>query len=192
MSWSDDSSQITVPALAERARHALCPTRFPDAFTVTHVDLEPTVPVGEQRGYRIVLAKSVVKFLSEPRARPTVPPPSTNLTEFVEMVLVPTGQEPATGLAARIPWSAFKSMYHLQTVDMGTGLGFRWFGRMNLWEQDDLRERLGLVGGDDRRALAEGGLAIEDPGQMTRNSMRSRMSRFTRPEPSTQRAGNTR
>jgi hypothetical protein len=63
---------------------------------------------------------------------------------------------------------------------MGTGLGFHWFGRMHLWEQDDLRERLALVGGDDRRDLAVAGASVKDEGRMTANSMACRMDRFNK------------
>jgi len=150
----------------------------PDAFAVHHVDSEPTVAINQWNAYRIVISKLVRKDLPNPNPSPRGPTPFTNLTEFVEIVLVPMNQHSPPDLTARIPWSDFNSMYHVQSVDMGTGFGFRWFGRMNLWEQDDMRERLGLVGGDNRRALAEQGLTVQDKGNMTRNSMQCRMRRF--------------
>ena len=50
---------------------------------------------------------------------------------------------------------------------------------MHLWEQDDVRERLGLGGGDDRYNLAVVGGSMKDEGGMTAHSMASRMNRFT-------------
>ena len=182
---------LPVPALAERVRRALCPTQRPGYYAIEYVDARPSVSVEGREGHRTVLSVQFVKYLpdSHPRAMqarsPQGPdagtvhaPPAVNVKEFVELVVFPLGDRDCHGFAGLVPWSGFTSMYHLQSVDMGTGLGYHWFGRMHLWEQDCLRERLGLTGGDDRLELARQGLAVKDQGGMTANSMRALLRRF--------------
>jgi len=167
--------------IAEQARRSICPSRFPNQSPVEHVDSDPAVHVGEKGeffGYRIILSIIVDKPLPEPYPSPDMPGPALPVKEYLEIVVFPADQSVPPDTKDTIKWLGFESKYHLQTVDMGLGFGFHWFGRLHLWEQDDLRERLGLVGGEDRQALAKAGLAIKDPGGMTANSFACRMNRF--------------
>jgi hypothetical protein len=176
---SKESWSLVGPKLAEQVRLALCPTQRTNAFTVEYIDSAPSVEVGLGRsGCRIVLAQEVFKHLTDPDPSPTRSAPSLRIREYIEVVVFPEHHGLPTNSCDLIPWSGFTSFYHLQPVNMGTGFGFHWFGRMHLWEQDDLRERLGLVGGDDRHALAVAAGSVKDDGRMTANSMAFRMDRF--------------
>jgi len=167
-----------VHILAEQARQALHPPAKPLQCKITHLDTNASISIEGYHGYRIVFSEYFTKYLPDPDPSPIRLSPSTNIEEFIEIVLFPLEDETPSGFANLIPWSGFESMYHVQPVDMGDGFGFHWFGRMHLWDQDDLRERLGLIGGDNRRELATVGLSIKDPGNMTANSMACRMDRF--------------
>lgn len=176
---SKEKWSVTGPKLAELARLALCPTQATNAFTIEYVDRAPFVEVGLARsGNRIVFSKEVIRDLTDPDPSPRRAPPMVRIREYIEIVVFPITEQVPADARDTIPWSGFTSFYHVQPVDMGTGFGFRWFGRMHLWEQDDLRERLRLLDGEDRHALAVAGGSVKDDGHMTANSMACRMDRF--------------
>jgi len=178
---SKENWALAGPELAEYARLALCPAQVTNAFTVEYIDSGPSVEIGLGRvGCRIVLGEHFYKYLTDPNPSCRRAGPALSVKEYIEFVVFPEHLELPTNCCALIPWSGFTSFYHMQPVDMGTGFGFHWFGRMHLWEQDDLRERLGLIGGDDRLALAVAGGSVKDNGGMTANSMACRMDRFKR------------
>lgn len=168
----------TPTTVAESIRRVLCPTQRPDSFKVKHVDTNASVSIDERMGYLIIISKQVPMCLPEANPSPTRSPPSMDVTEYSEIILFPVDQILPNDLTNRLPWVGFTSIYNVQAVDMGTGLGYHWFGRMNLWEQDDIRERLHLNGGDNRQELANHGLSVKDRGRMTANSMACRMDRF--------------
>lgn len=174
----------TIAEVAEKARQAMCPSERPDYFKLALCDDSPTVCVGNTNGYRMVLSWRVAlpgpgSYQQAICSRRTTEKVDIEYEEyFLEIILFPQASDLAEDVAKRIPWVGFESKHHVEAVDMGTGYGFRWFGRMNLWSQDDLRERLGLIGGGNRADLAARGLAIRDKGTCTANSMRSRMGRF--------------
>jgi len=177
--FSKENWSLAGPRLAEYARLALCPTQATNASTVEYIDSAPSVEVGlERSGCRIVLAKNEYRYLTDPHPSSRHAGPALAVKEYIEFVVFPEHQALPTNSCDLISWSGFTSFYHLQPVDMGTGFGFHWFGRMHLWEQDDLRERLRLVGGDDRHALAVAAGSVKDEGGMTANSMACRMDRF--------------
>jgi hypothetical protein len=61
---------------------------------------------------------------------------------------------------------------------MGTGHGYRWFGKTNIFWQEMLREKMNLSGGDDPVQLLDEGLHVNDVGGMTRNSIPQLLSKY--------------
>lgn len=167
--------------LVNRIKHALCPEMVPDFMAIEYFDDELSVHLlGDLKniGFQIVLSEKAEFFLSEPNPDPHRFPKGMEVKEYIEIILVPLSFEVPEDICQRLPWADFTSVYHLHIVDMGTGHGFRWYGRLHLWEQDDLRERLKLVGGQDRKALMEFAQKVNDRGGMTRNSVNGRMDRL--------------
>jgi hypothetical protein len=168
--WKDVSAEI-----AEQARIALCPTLHPESYRVEYVDAGPSVWVGTAGGFRIVISKEFDWDLDDPFPSPTRRNPFIRVREYIELVVFYSDQALPIDVKERIGWSGFTSRFYLEPVDMGSSKEFRWFGRMHLWEQEDLRGRLHLVGGDDRLALAHKGRSVKDRGGMTSNSMEMRL-----------------
>ncbi|NQU19976.1 MAG: hypothetical protein HQ567_01740 [Candidatus Nealsonbacteria bacterium] len=147
-------------------------------WEVVECDRRPGVDVGSHRGYRMVLRKGRLELLSPPRQQKAAVgiggrPPGDFITvyTYAEFVLFPAGEELPPEVCEKIPWQDVTQEHFVKAVDLGTGRGLRWFGRMPLYWQEFLRDKLKLQGGDDRLALLTEGLFVEDKGGMTANSM---------------------
>lgn len=170
--------------LVNKIRLALCPTMVPNYIEIEHVDSELSVRFSGTYcpiGYQIVLSEKNEFYLSEATLDPHKFPTPFKVKEYIEIILIPENISIPEDAANILQWVDFVSIFHLQVVDMGLGYGFHWFGRVHLWEQDDIRERLRLVGGQDRLQLMEMGMKIRDRGGMTSNSMKCRLDRVKKP-----------
>lgn len=171
---------LPIAELAERIRQALCPGNDPRFYRTEYFDRRPSVNLkgeGLWRGYRLVFSSEVDVYLTDEDPRPDRLPDPFPIREYVEVVLFPETPDLPAGTRDAILWTGFTSLTFVKAVDMGTGLGCHWYARMHLWEQEDLRWRLRLQGGDDRHALAREAQGIRDRGGMTRNSMVGRVDR---------------
>ncbi|NQU20499.1 MAG: HEAT repeat domain-containing protein [Candidatus Nealsonbacteria bacterium] len=73
----------------------------------------------------------------------------------------------------KLSWAEWEDTdgHFVKTVDLGTGLGRRWFVRTTLVWQDRLRTELKLTGGDDPIRLLAEGLLVKDKGTNTASSV---------------------
>lgn len=92
-----------------------------------------------------------------------VPPPTHPVhTEFFAV------REGQTRTLSGLPWGQDpRPFYHTERVDLGTWNGRHWFADIGLYDQANLRKKLGFQGGDDRLALLIKGLGIQDPVSVT-------------------------
>ena len=149
-------------------------------WEVVRCDREASVQVGPRRGYRMVLRKAEpgwggpgnpVQGVAAPTPGAVRQNGSPEFVTHAELVLVPVAADLPERLAKKTPWQKLPQTWHVQPVDMGEGMGFRWFARTTLYWQEWLREKLKLKGGDGRLALLAEGLFIEDKGSNTANSV---------------------
>ena len=68
------------------------------------------------------------------------------------------------------------SQYHRERAFLGKDRGYAWFGWMPIYEWIRLQTELHLTAGDDPLAGAARGLAVEDQGSMTANSVEGYLS----------------
>jgi hypothetical protein len=139
---------------------------------VYHIDPLPSVEVGGQRGYRIVLRQT----WKEPRPGDERQLPPTEeelkdpafranwLTKHADwhFVLVPVGKEKLPDDAKRdILWPVPDEKEFRLPIALGEGHGFAWFTYTSLPMQHFVREQLKLTGGDDPLQLALLGLSFQ-------------------------------
>lgn len=147
------------------------PFSLPDnhGSLIHHVDQQPSVEVGGQRGYRIVLRTSW-------RDAPADYAPQQQQTDGAEekrlalaakqgnwatkhadwhFVLVPLGDKKLPDDAKRdILWNVPDEKEFRLPVALGEGGGFAWFTFTSVLEQHFVRKKLQLTGGDDPLQLA--------------------------------------
>jgi len=108
-----------------------------------HCDRTPTVRIDGVAGYRVVLQWDGA--------------PPYYAQDPIELVLFPDHSEVKGALKARI-WPDARTEGGRLPVYMGVGHGYHWFGYTTAMLQDNLRERMGLTGGEDRlQLLMDGG-----------------------------------
>jgi len=135
------------------------------------VDKQPTVILNGDRGYHLVLRRSWKHYLEASLQQLATAqregPFEMRHTDW-EFVLFPlqTRKKPAT-LMAQINWQRSKSPWHTRNIWMGQGHGYSWFTHSTIFDQEFVRDKLSLSGGDDRIRLAIDGMMIEDEGTMT-------------------------
>lgn len=168
-------SFLAVGASAAQVKEALAAVRaIVPEWAVVQADAEPSVTIGNVRGHRLILRQDVKEYTSIPQQQKAALAagepdwPHVIVHNHIELVLIPAASPVIDG--AKVPWRDFQQQYHVQAVDMGTGMGFRWLGKMSLWDQDRIRETLKLEGGEDRLELAMAGLKIKDKGSCTANT----------------------
>lgn len=149
---------------------------FPDWKIIQCVQ-SPTVQLGAYKAYRLVLQKSRKEYLDLPQQGPSNPA-DYDKYKFVlrywhiDLVVFPENlKELPSQIKDKISWLKLEQEQFVKPVYMGKGLGFEWFVNMTLYDQEYLRDKLGLEGGDDRLQLLVDGLFVEDKGSWTRNSV---------------------
>jgi beta-lactamase regulating signal transducer with metallopeptidase domain len=136
-------------------------------------DEEPSVVVGNDRGYRIVLRRTwqTPKGPIPQQVRSPMVGPFEEHHEDWEFALFPLPHESTpAALKQSVKWRKSDSPYETRDVWLGEGLGYAWFTRGTLFGQGVLRQSLALQGGDDPIQLAVDGLQVEDEGTNTANS----------------------
>ncbi len=149
-------------------------------WSVHHIDEEPSVAVDGQLGYRIVLRFAWKEPPPGTPPRQQVAAPSrgaddpASVTKYTDwhFVLVRASDARLSAEAKReILWHVPDEREFRLPVALGEGHGFLWFSYVSIPMQHFVREQLTLAGGDDRLQLALRGLAVEDEGMNTRNSV---------------------
>jgi len=151
----------------------------PGKWEVVHYDERPTVKVDGHRGYRIVLRTGGKRLSYQdlwhqfPSPRGTADGekvPSVMKYSHCDLVLFPSAESVSGQMKGRIPWLDVEQEYYTVAAHLGEGDRYIWFGRTSIFTQHWLREKMGLVGGDDPLRLAAYGLTVRDDGNCTANS----------------------
>ncbi|MCP4612773.1 MAG: hypothetical protein GY845_29100 [Planctomycetes bacterium] len=152
----------------ERSSWAKAVARALPGWEIIQCDQQPTVSVDSHKGHRLLLRISHKKYLDPPQ-RPLPPDhPTMKKLKFVikyshvDLVLFPLDEDLSVDIKENIPWDDVEQQHFVKPVNMGQGMGFTWFGRTAISLQEDLRQKLGLKGGDDRLQLLTEGLGIVD------------------------------
>lgn len=129
---------------------------------IRHCDPEPKLRVGEQRGFLLQLAEGDLALFDEASVA-DLDVPAALWPDYVIIDGVwqaPLRHPPDPTLNPYMPTHIH---FHFLPVAhfMGATCGFRWYGNLPLATADVLRERLGLVGGDDRLELIRHTEAVE-------------------------------
>jgi len=147
-----------------------------DTIEAVQCDSQPSVTVGHLKGYRVLVRlarRECVNCAQQQQVQPRSKG-SQRLEEarqrevyitkasHVDLVLFPAEQLVPRDTRARIPWKTVEQEYYAKPVCMGQGWGYTWFARTTIPWQEQIRERLGLTGGDDRLSLLAEGLAVKD------------------------------
>ena len=140
-------------------------------------DDQPSVSINGCRGFRIMLRRTWKEFTGAAQQRASVSPdpdaPVINHDVDWEFVLFPQQAGDVTAdFKSRISWDDNNSPYHTRDIYLGEGHGYYWFSRSTLFDQENVRTKLGLHGGDDRIQQLVDGLTIRDAGTMTSNTCR--------------------
>ena len=141
-------------------------------FEVERCDAAASLAVGPHHAYRIVLRHAekehvgpVGQFVTFPDNRPVVIRyRRVELAAFTDDALTPEE-------SGRIAWQTWddEQPYFKKAVHLGRGMGLDWYARATLSDQEMLRERLALEGGDDRLALLTDAIFVQDKGSFTHN-----------------------
>jgi len=178
---ADEAPSAKPPAELEKAVAQLKAVLRPGQGQVHHVDAEPTVAIGEMRGYRVVVRNTWKEhtYPVQQQAAAAGRGPGEDGRPFVtkhshwNFVLFPAGAKLPADAAKKISWpeadDRVKS-FHLP-VALGEGYGCIWFSNTTIYHQHFLRDQLKLAGGDDRIQLLVRGLSVKDEGTATRNSV---------------------
>lgn len=148
-------------------------------WDVVQCDREPGVRVGATQGRRMLLRRTRREFIGalSQTAGSAPTPDGTNEDQFVthfthvDLVVFPANEDLPQDAAGKTPWRDVEQEHFVRAVDMGEGMGFRWFARTTLYWQEQIRDKLDLDGGEDRLQLLAGGLFVEDNGHHTANSV---------------------
>ena len=164
------------PAWADAVAEAL------PRWEIIQCDQQPSVSVGEHRGYRLLLRMSWKEEINPSQQsrdeRELKEGEYVVKYSHVDLVLFPATDDLPDDMTKKVPWKEAEQQHFVKPIDLGTGLGMRWFARTTLYLQDDLRQKLALQGGDDPIGLLVEGLFVQDRGTCTANSMPSRLARF--------------
>ncbi|MBN2475033.1 MAG: M56 family metallopeptidase [Pirellulales bacterium] len=141
-------------------------------------DEEPSLQVGTGRGSRLLLRHGRRELIQPAQQQAALALPGQLRDEdfrmvpsHIDIVVFPETAALPEDAKQQIPWQEVGQEWHVRPVDLGTGLGHRWFARTTIFWQEQLRENLKLQGGDDRLQLIAEGLAIRDQGDCTANSL---------------------
>ncbi|MCA9265785.1 MAG: hypothetical protein KDA60_18110 [Planctomycetales bacterium] len=158
-----------------------------ESWTVHHCDRQPSVRIDKYAGYRVTLRQTWREYTDVPQQKAEVQPAGPFKLRHADwqFVLFPdesgkAGLTAATRdrLMAHITWDESPSRYHNRSVFMGRGLGYLWFSRATLFDQEWVRSNFDLQGGDDRIPLLTDGLTIDDEGAMTSNSCQHALAKY--------------
>lgn len=143
-------------------------------WELLHADAQPSVSVDGFEGYRIAVRRPFFEPLHaeiQQKAEVALPDSIRRNVDW-EIVVIPLGDAAVPDeLKSRIDWQPSSNPHHTRDVSLGKGYGYAWFTHATLIDQDLLRRRLGLEGGDDPLQLAADGLLIKDAGMNTANSV---------------------
>jgi len=151
---------------------------FPQWETV-RCDRSPSVQIGSARGYRLLLRQGRREYTGQPMQQKASPAAEGEIDEndfrtvysHIDVVVFPLNEKLPEKATQAIAWEDVEQEWYVRGVDLGSGHGYRWFTRTTLFWQEDLRTKLGLIGGDDRLQLLIDGLLTKDRGDCTANSL---------------------
>ncbi|MFA6186609.1 MAG: hypothetical protein WC770_05280 [Phycisphaerae bacterium] len=178
----DEKQKDASDANTERPAWANAAAKVFSDWKIIQCDRSPTVKLGKNDGYRLILQKSRKEYPDDmqQQARPysAVNKDDQKNRNFVlrhshiDLVVLPEDKEGIASLIkGKIPWMGLEQEQFVKPVYLGKGLGFEWFVNATLYHQECLRDKLGLVGGDDRLQLLVDGLFVQDKHDWTRNSL---------------------
>jgi hypothetical protein len=160
--------------------------KFNPPWEVVQCDETPSVVVGEANGYRLLLKQSTA--ISSGQDKQTTnnvrwpeglaTQPAIQEFSYMDLVLFTDQSSLPVNALSHIPWLDLKHRYYVKPIDMGNGHGYRWFGRIDIYWQEMLREKMNLSGGDDHLQLLDEGMNVEDKGGNTQNSMPQLFSKY--------------
>ncbi len=150
-----------------------------DGWEVVLWDRHPSVVLGSAKGYRLLLRRGDREYIGQMRQQKASAAAYSQLDEkdfrtvysHVDVVVFPTAEKLPERAAEAIAWQPVDQRWFARPVDLGTGMGRRWFAHTTLFWQDRLRTKLKLSGGDDRLKLLVDGLLVDDEGHCTSNSL---------------------
>ena len=149
---------------------------FPE-WEIVKCDTTPSVTVADCQGYRILLRHGHKLYQAEQQQRETQRSEEelkklkyVMKYSHIEVVLFPKSMAIVGNIKSQIQWEDLEQEYFTKAVYLGKAKDYIWFGRMAIFRQEQLREKLGIKGGEDRLKLAAEGLGVKDDGNMTANS----------------------
>jgi hypothetical protein len=120
---------------------------------VVQWDREPSVEMNRRKGFRLALRRETgcAALAKDERGEVQL----RREYQSCELVVFPTAADQPPLDAARLPWTRWidEASEPRKTVHIGRGMGFEWYAHTNILEQEFLRRKLRLEGGDDRLAL---------------------------------------
>jgi beta-lactamase regulating signal transducer with metallopeptidase domain len=139
---------------------------FPD-WKVAESGRYEKADIGAAKASRLLLSQKRRQYIGQPMQQELAMatdegPDDPNYRNVFSRIDIYTFDEKADlpkDAIKKLSWTEWEDTdgYFVKTVDLGAGLGRRWFVRTRLAWQDQLRRKLKLVGGDDPiRLLAEG------------------------------------
>jgi hypothetical protein len=160
-----------VTAVAQRLQEI-----FPK-WQLLPVSSTPNVAVLGHQGYSIVLRRSWQESPFEEqqqwpgpaprRAANAKPAQRVTKSEHIERILLPGAVTEPLKVRDAIPWQDLPQVHFVRPVYAGTGQGFAWFCRCDIWNQARLFQELGLKRGEDHLGVFASALTVHDYGSYT-------------------------
>jgi hypothetical protein len=176
-------SSAQVVSVKQLGQQLVTSLKFNPPWEVVQCDETPGVLVGKAKGYRLVLrqttgASIIQNGINVNEVRWSNPSPAKMKSPYIDLVLFKDERRLPENALAGISWLDLNDRYYVKPVDLGSGYGYRWFGKLSIFWQEMLREKMNLTGGDDRLQLLDEGLRVKDEGGMTQNSMPQLFSKY--------------
>ncbi|MEZ6116504.1 MAG: hypothetical protein R3C28_08015 [Pirellulaceae bacterium] len=173
-------TRASIPELAEEVLAAVPESQW----TLHACDSQASVLFEGLEGYRIVLRHTWKEFEETPQQAEVTP--NENRGPFRwrhrdwQFILFARNKQIDPAWRDKLPWleDIGDSNVHVRPVFLGELSGYAWFSLAAIHDQEMLRAKLKMEGGDDRIALLVDGLQLDDAGSGTSNSCQALLGSF--------------
>ncbi|MCA9198582.1 MAG: hypothetical protein KDA87_13635 [Planctomycetales bacterium] len=179
-SCATTETRASVPELAEKILAAVPESQW----TLHACDSQPSVLFEGLEGYRIVLRHAWKEFEETPQQAEVAPHADRGPFRWRhrdwQFILFARNEKIDPAWRDKLPWleDVSQTNVHVRPVFLGQLSGYAWFSLAAIHDQERLRAKLKMEGGDDRIALLVDGLQIDDAGSGTSNSCKALLGSF--------------